>query len=703
MRIRPRIRLSARFLAMSIVVLLTIMSYGAFYDRGPCNDDFINANKVAGHSFYDMTYNWSIKRDSRLTQVVTMPLMYHLFSADSFLNYHWDYFHLTGLLLHVGNIILIYLILSIFDLPLFMRTCVALLFAIHPIKNETILWPVDIMGYVVPFFIFLMCTYVYFLLAKKQYRRDGLYSLLIFVIWFIPVFAVEQILPIIPVVMAVRYLTFPFRKKHLLLQGICIVILTASFVLITFSGGTAEKVVSETGGKGLYFDLQNVYSSMSSLFDRIVRLHWYPPFSYDSTKLIKSIFSCSTTPLLFGVAVLAAILCVVLLNKNRPPESGSANNIKKCFGVLLSGVLITILPLTPLLLVRFGIPGRTTYIPLIGISLIIAALLSCSGELLHSLFDKKKYKALRTPLFLVGVCLFILFVVGCSLINFTQQNAHSKSWEIKKHVLSTVKEMFPTVPLDAKFYIFGLPRRIGPSEVFNNYGITSAFNLLYPNKRVRASVTKPIISLLNNHEQAPNQEAKSVIPFAWHENRLHTINRIIFRANGLDNTSMNEIKFPLLTQRYSEHQLTLNCLTKEIPLNASASGIYQIRGITLYYFPEINKMELLAELKQERSTGQKHTMLFDVFHKDVESNITKISDNQKIPVSVPRHNEKTLRLNFVIENARQIETIRIGICPKGMYWNKLEIDLKAHQEIIRIKDNAIELSISDLREFLELG
>lgn len=152
----------------------------------------------------------------RPVQAVLLAIIYSIFGPTAFV------FHLTQLLLHISNVILIFLILKNFfnkHLSLFL----SLLFLLHPINAEAVVY---ISAYQDLLFVFfgLLSLYTLIFLREKKF-----YPLLFSLFLFLSVLSKETGVIFIPI--ALSYL-FLFRIKQLPKVGVSIAA-TAAIYLIT--------------------------------------------------------------------------------------------------------------------------------------------------------------------------------------------------------------------------------------------------------------------------------------------------------------------------------------------------------------------------------------------------------------------------------------------------------------------------------------
>lgn len=721
----PKINLLSPKLGLAVIIVLTIISYGEFYNRGPASDDLCLYNELPSQSWYDTIYAWKNIYDSRIGHGILVSSLYHLFSSDSILSFHWNYFQLFIVLFHVGNVVLIFVILGIFNLPAFVRLGVALLFAVHPIKNAVIFTSINI-SYVSTFFIFLACTLFYFLLGKKKCKGSYIYNILIFTVLSLPVLTVEQILPLIPLLIILKYTFLDNRQGTILVDVVCFTILTACFLIISFSGATIAKIDYVTGGKGLQFDFAYVFNTSLSFLYRII----VPPFAYPYNEYVRTgmIRFASNYPmfLLIPVSLMLALILSTFLIKHIQDHEKYIVNKKPYLLMVVFGVFSTLLPITPLILVKYGIPGRASYIPMLGVSLSIVGSLSIMVAFAYKLCHQINSKYL-TRLFSYLIVTTLTFLVAfCLLTNLSFQQAHSKSWEIKKDVISTIKEQFPSIPQDTKIFIFGMPKRIGPSPIFyDSWGLTCALKSLYqytgkkkfnsadmPGSKsktklakvireegISATTIEPISSMLGKGGRVV-ERAASIIPYVYRDNQLMPIESILLLGTGISEPKEIAINYPLV-KKYNGDKYILKCLKKEIFYEASVSDLYKIKGFKIFSLPEINQIELEVDIEPKKEINQKYKMFFHIFYKDAK---TFITNDQRLPMPSGSYNNKQFSVSSMVMNANLVEKIRIGVVPVSSHWKKLEINVGhgGDKQILKTKDNAIEIDILKLLQLIEI-
>ena len=688
---------------MSILVLVTILNYGAFYDRGPSADDFCHAKKCFTYSYYDeVADNIQGAPGSRLTISFLYPALFRLFSADSLLNFHWEYFHLIGLLFHIGNVVLIYVILGLFDLPAFMRLLVPLLFSIHPIKSEILLWCTPI-GYAISFFIFLFCTYSYLLLAKKNHKDNIIFSLSIFMVWLIPVFSIEQILPLIPIIMILKCLVFRPKKRTALIESLYFIVLTVFYIFVTFiafSGSTANKVHSMGRDQLLYLDLSHALSSIAMLLYRIL----IPPFAYPYNEYVWNQLLSGT--FLNGINLLtifAVMLFVSLLlyfariNRNVAKDLvtlGTDHYVR----LIAIGLLITLATLSPLLVTGYSFESRTLYIPMLGISIAAVGFGCWAMRLINQVLDKSSFKGGAVVLAVVFNTAIILFVSFSSLTNIAFQGAYAQAWDIKKRFLLTLEENFPSITSGSEAYIFGLPKKIGPAPVFADpWSLSCALKATYPRQELEATAMQPVFSMLSDFDIQNRNTLDNIIPIAWCDHDLKPITRIDLQRIQDSASRKQEIFFRETQQFGQENGLYLKCLSKDIPLNAIISDLYRLTRISIYLIPQIDQIEVQVEVEPMMTTAKGYT----VFCHYIYNNTEPVISGRKIPYSTPKGNNDKFVFTFKGKNTEALKKIRIGFAPAKMYWEKLDINFEPQSKIVTKREGAIELIIPELRKSIE--
>ena len=240
-------------LCILLVTLVTFVAYYPSLSNGFTNwDDDVNVtlNPVIGDlswntvniyfNFLDRsTYygNSSTKILYVPLTMMTLNLEYHFFKLNA------SGYHLTNLLLHIANCLLVFWLVMKLTRNTLSSLVTSLFFSLHPLHVESVAWITERKDVLYSFFFWLsLISYVYY--AEKGNKAYYAVSLLLFLLSLLskPAAAALSVLLFI----VDYFLKRPFGKKTVL-EKIPFLILTVLFIIITMIGSaTATSVLGES-------------------------------------------------------------------------------------------------------------------------------------------------------------------------------------------------------------------------------------------------------------------------------------------------------------------------------------------------------------------------------------------------------------------------------------------------------------------------
>ena len=128
-----------------LLLVLAFACYGRVWTRGAYSDDFLLLS-YATHPFWRAVEE-SAQLSSRFSEGIMIALLLKTFSGSSPGAFHWAIFHAIALLLFSSSILLNDRILTILDVPWRVRLLAGLVFVLHPVKTEALLWPTNFFAY----------------------------------------------------------------------------------------------------------------------------------------------------------------------------------------------------------------------------------------------------------------------------------------------------------------------------------------------------------------------------------------------------------------------------------------------------------------------------------------------------------------------------------------------------------------------------
>lgn len=132
-----------------------------------------------------------------------------------------SYYRILNILLHLGTVLCIYtLIVLVSSPPRALFT--ALLFAVHPVLVESIVW-VSAFSYLEYSFFFL-CSFIFYILQKKATRKLW-YSILFFVFFVLALLSLERALVLLLAILLYEWLFGSIRKNwKLIVTGTILIV-----------------------------------------------------------------------------------------------------------------------------------------------------------------------------------------------------------------------------------------------------------------------------------------------------------------------------------------------------------------------------------------------------------------------------------------------------------------------------------------------
>jgi protein O-mannosyl-transferase len=206
------------------LVLLALFVIASF--RPVLNNQFINLDDNKFIYNNKLIQNERIEYSSILKEQIFTPnykpLVYFFWSIEYklFLNNSEGY-HLISLLLHIFNSILVLLIISVLIRKFFQlknASVIAfistIIFALHPLKVESVAWAVELKDMLFAFFFFFsLISYLYFLKDKKS-----VFFIISIVTFSFGIFSKSMIISLPVVLLAVDYLYGRSLKERIILE-----------------------------------------------------------------------------------------------------------------------------------------------------------------------------------------------------------------------------------------------------------------------------------------------------------------------------------------------------------------------------------------------------------------------------------------------------------------------------------------------------
>ncbi len=415
------------------------------------------------------------------------PIIIVSFYVDSLL---WKYnplgFHLTNLLFHIFNSLLVYFIAALFFKNKTQAFIAAIFFVCHPVHADAVAWLSARTSLMCAFFV-LLSLWAFLSWQEKQDKKAMLIASSLF--FALALLSKEEALTF-PILIAF-YTLISTKDARKCIQWSCpFFIVLFLYVIVRFT------FVPRIETYGATF-------SMGSLYAFILKVEsLYYPFHSIYLKLFLGIKNSSLSPgfpmSFYRSAFLILFIALpILLWKHRTIR------------FLFLWIYIFLIP-TFNALSNTYLGGWYAYIPSVGFCLLLAELM---GKL------EKSEKVRKKMLFSV----LLLFIVATSFIMVsTRLSAWKRASNVTITILTQIKQLRPSVADGSSIHFFNLPDSFDGAYIFRN-GFEVAVKNLYPKNKVNVQgyfyVDKSTIKKLLSK--------KKTYTFIFFHNRVYNVSKVV--------------------------------------------------------------------------------------------------------------------------------------------------------------------------------
>ena len=174
----PAFRITTAIYLALVIITVVVFAQTLSFDFINLDDNhYVTANKNVHKGLSTESVKWAFTTDHGGLYIpmtwLSLMLDYELFGLNP------GGFHLTNLLLHIANTLLLFTVLRKMTGTLWRSACVAALFAIHPLHVESVVWVTERKDVLSSFFMMLM------LLAYVDYvRRPHVFNYILTLVLF---------------------------------------------------------------------------------------------------------------------------------------------------------------------------------------------------------------------------------------------------------------------------------------------------------------------------------------------------------------------------------------------------------------------------------------------------------------------------------------------------------------------------------------
>lgn len=569
-----------------LAALILVISFTAFY---PClKNGFVNFDDTAYVNELTAKGGLSVKN---VKHIFTSFFLTHYqplnrltyFTEYTFFKLNPFIYHLTSLIIHLLNCLLVFWLIYLFSRNSFVSFATAVLFVLHPVHVESVAWISDRQDLLCAFFFLAaVISYCYYLKSEKTTQ----YYYVAFVLFILSLLSKVTAVTLPFVLIITDYLFGRKIKTKTILEKIPFILVSLFFAVLAVIGKYATGAIKSEA----FFTLPEkmmvavyglVFYAKKIIFP--VNLSCFYPYPGIN----------NITVSFYSWVMLIALFAVVFV---------SLRYTKKIiFGVMF--FLITIFPALQFVPINVTIVAdRYLYLPAIGIFYIFACVLGW-------LYAKKR-KNLK--LFL----LIILTIVICVLGFLTWQRC--KVWNNSIALWSDVLKKYPRADLAYDSLGVAYAKRGEYDKAIANYNKAIELNpvvpVAYNNRAVAYAVKGEYDRAILDYDEAIKLNHFSAESYS---------NRgTVYAAKGeygraiLDFTKAIKLK-PTVADAYYNRGLTyakngvydkaILDYTKAIELNPNFAEVYNNRAVAYFAIKEFEKALKDARAAQELgyNVGQK--------------------------------------------------------------------------------------------------
>jgi hypothetical protein len=600
---------SNRFLLLGILLLI-ILSYGRIMTRGGYADDFSFLAYSTSNTYLDAALGWISTFNSRISQGIMMPVLLKGLSTNSITGFHWGLLHAIGLSAFLATMVFIYRIFSLFNIPGHVSFVALSIFALNPVKNEALLWPATIVGYILPLCLFSAASWLYFSSAKHDTATAAKiagYSLL----FVFSILSIEQLLPLFLVVVAIRMIFLALNRKQFVanLTGTFLVI--AIFALVTFAGKTTERIDRFTA-----LDLASIPAHiMNILAGSVIEILGYTPRilldPYYHPDLFSAAFSAG-----YILSIAAIIIISVWFYRSMDTVPGkSPHNKRMPMYLVAAGTCIWISSLTPFMVLSYYVPARSLYIPSLGVALVAAALFGY----IYAKLQNGIPRAVLSSAFSVLLAAYVL-------INLYSEQDFAHQWENEKLIIDFVDSKKDRIPVGTELAIFNVPHSEGPTPGFvNRYTFNGMLNWIAPERKLQGHTLKDFSDIYRIPESISQYTRYSVPPLDNYWALLWTPESVLRLGNIKLVREQNDLQAhePGMDTgdfEYSGSQaVDLTGLVRPINQAGQYNNDMSIHVNTMIIMPQIDSGLVQVSVDGTDITEDKYRLVLHALHQDGSS------------------------------------------------------------------------------------
>jgi len=429
--------------AYLVIILAVLVAFGAVWTRGVQGDDLCMAELATANGYWDAVRSWLENWNGRLFLALTQIGTYSLPWFAHPLRAPWYLIHAMVVLAHMTICVLLISLLSRAGIAAGAALAATLIFALHPITFEPVLWLAESYGYVFGNLLTILAVWCYLEYERKGHIGWLLVSLLLALA---AVLGIEQYLFVLCALAFVHLIRSRWhRPAHpawlpLLIVACCTLVFLA-FHFGVFSG-TADRLARATAE-----------AQHHSGPDIAWKLAWWLSLLPDASPYGGLLQWGLDT--LTGHKGLIALLALVTLGAAwRTAAASSWQDVasnplpKRHLWLIITGMAIFCASLAPFLFTgRYGFATRNMYVALPGLLIMGAATLDLMST----------PTALRKILRLSLAPVVAVFAVTSLTVDIGAQALFARSWRFHQDVIHQIEADTAAIGAAGALEMTGIP------------------------------------------------------------------------------------------------------------------------------------------------------------------------------------------------------------------------------------------------------
>ncbi len=370
-------------------------------------------------------------------------------------------YHLSNLLLHIANVILLFLFTYLLLKNGYMAFLAALFFAVHPVNTEA----VNVISFREDLLVFLFCVSSFILYIKHDSFQGGkkaLFYIFSVILFFLALFSKEMAITL-PVMLFLYDYFFVFNQErrrlfaHFLSRYGGYISAAVFYLAVWFGlkGGIGDLVAEYPYPGG------NFYTNALTMSRVVSGYVWWLIFPVNIHAALPentpalTLYSIFKPEAVFSITLILSLLTAAFIFRKRFREIS--------FSILW--FLIMLLPVSNIIPIACIIAVRYLYIPMVGFCIVAATIVFKLYNIKSRLFSRQFLNKLA------GI-IVILLILFYSLLTFTRNSA----WKNNVILWRELVAYYPELP-EARLMLGDQLRRAGLSDqAANEYGIAIRLN-----------------------------------------------------------------------------------------------------------------------------------------------------------------------------------------------------------------------------------